>query len=69
MIPSHLATLFWDADLENLTPEAYPDYIILRVLEYGDRDAMEWLKGIFPETEIRRVLTTEARLSRKSATF
>ena len=69
MIPSDLRTLFWDTNLDNFRPEAYPDYTIFRVLELGDDKAMAWLRETFPESEIRRVLCTESRLSRKSANF
>ena len=69
MIPSHLHPLFWDTDLNDFSPEAYPDYTIFRVLEYGDPPALRWLQEVFPEAEIRRVLCTERRLTRKSANF
>ena len=69
MIPSHLRTLFWDTNCDSFEPEAYPDYTILRVLEYGDEPAVAWLRGTFSEAEIRRVLCAEGRLSRKSANF
>jgi hypothetical protein len=69
MIPSHLRALFWDTNLDTFTPEAYPDYTIFRVLELGDEAAVAWLRQTFSEAEIRRVLLTEGRLSRKSANF
>jgi len=69
MIPSDLQTLFWDTDLSIFQPEAYPDYTIFRVLEYGNESAVAWLRKTFSESEIRRVLCSERRLSRKSATF
>jgi hypothetical protein len=69
MIPSNLQTLFWDMNLDTFTPEAYPDYTIFRVLELGDQAAVEWLRKTFSEAEIRRVLSTERRLSEKSANF
>jgi len=69
MIPRNLRTLFWDIDLDTFTPEAYPDYTVLRVLELGDDIAVKWLRETLPETEIRRVLRTERRLSEKSANF
>ena len=69
MIPSHLRTIFWDTNLDTFTPEAYPDYTIFRVLEYGDQAAVIWLRQTFSEAEIRRVLSTEHRLSEKSANF
>jgi len=69
MIPRNLRALFWDTNPDTLTPEAYPDYTIFRVLEFGDEAAVAWLRGIFSEAEIRRVLSTERRLSEKSANF
>jgi len=68
-MPSNLYKLFWDTNLDAFTPEAYPDYTIFRVLELGDEDAVSWLRQTFPEGDIRRVLSTERRLSEKSATF
>jgi hypothetical protein len=69
MIPSNLQTLFWDTNLDTFDPAVYPDYAIFRILEYGSKPAVEWLRQTFSEAEIRRVLCTERRLSRKSANF
>ena len=69
MIPSELEALFWDTDLERFKPAEYPDYAIFRVLEYGNEEALAWLRKTFSEAEIRRVLRSERRLSRKSANF
>jgi hypothetical protein len=69
MIPSYLQTIFWDTNLDTFTPEAYPDYTIFRVLEYGDEEAVTWMRRTFPESEVRRVLCTERRLSRRSANY
>jgi hypothetical protein len=69
MIPSNLQTLFWDTNLATFVPEAYPDYTIFRILELGDEAAVAWLRNTFSEAEICRVLSTERRLSQKSANF
>jgi hypothetical protein len=69
MIPGNLQPLFWDTNLETFAPEDYPDYTIFRVLEFGDEPALAWLRNNFPESEIRRVLRSEQRLSAKSANF
>jgi hypothetical protein len=39
------------------------------VLEYGDDEAVAWMRQTFSESEVRRVLSTERRLSRKSANY
>jgi hypothetical protein len=61
--------LFWDVSLDNFNPAAYPDYTIARVLEMGDEQAVKWMKENFSETDIKRVIATERRLSKKSANF
>ena len=69
MIAEHLHSLFWDVNLESFKPELHPGYTILRVLEYGDRRAVAWLKQTFSEAQIREVIRSERRFSRKSAGF
>ena len=69
MIPQYLHTLFWDTNLDNFDPLAFPTYTIGRILELGNQDAIDWLQDTFSETEIVEVLRTERRLSRRSANF
>jgi hypothetical protein len=69
MIPQHLHPLFWDVNLDNFNPAAYPDYTIARILEIGAEKAVKWMKENFSEADIKRVIATERRLSRKSANF
>ena len=69
MIPLYLHTLFWDTNLDNFDPTDFPEYTITRVLEYGDRDAVSWLRQTFSQAQIVKVVRTERRLSRKSANF
>ncbi len=61
--------LFWDVRSEDFDPSAYPEFTIARVLEYGDDRAVAWLRKLFTEEQIRAVLRTERRLTRKSANF
>jgi hypothetical protein len=69
MIPQYLHTLFWDTNLDNFDPLAFPTYTIGRILEFGGQDAIAWLKATFSETQIVDVVRTERRLSRRSANF
>jgi hypothetical protein len=69
MLPQHLQPLFWDVNLENFNPSAYPDYTIARILELGDENAVKWMKETFAEADIKRVIATEPRLSKRSANF
>ena len=69
MVPSNLRLLFWDTNLENFDPTAYPVYTIERVLEYGDEDAVAWLRRTFAQEQILNVLRTDRHLTRLSANF
>ena len=69
MIPKHFRSLFWDTNLEEFDPTAYPVYTIGRVLEHGDEEAVAWLLRIFTKEEIREVLRNDQHLSPFSANF
>ena len=68
-IPKQLRLLFWDTDVDTFDPTAYPIYTIERVLEYGDEEAIAWLRGMFTRDHIRSVLRTDRRLTFLSANF
>lgn len=69
MVPNTLQSPFWDTNLTTFQPSAYPDYTIFRILEYGDDEAVAWMRENFGAPEIRCVICSERRLSAKSATF
>jgi hypothetical protein len=69
MIPQPLRAFFWDINIDSFDPRAYPEYTIARILEYGDEKAVAWLRRTFSECEIKEVIRTERRLSRRSASF
>ncbi len=69
MIPQHLHRFFWDIDPVKFNPAEYPQYVIGRLLEFGDQEAVRWLRGNFTKEAIEHVVRIERRLSRRSATF
>lgn len=69
MIPQHLRSFFWDVDPTSFDPKEYPEYAIGRLLELGDAAAIAWLRETFSEDQIKSVVRSERRLSRKSANF
>ncbi len=68
-IPKYIQHLFWDINVETFDPLEYPEYTISRVLEFGDEEAAIWIKGLFLESEIKKVIRSDKRLSPKSANF
>ncbi len=69
MIPQELRQFFWDIDTESFDPQDYPEYTIERILELGDSEAVQWLEEQFSEEQIKEVIRTNRRLSKKSANF
>ncbi|MGI0085553.1 MAG: DUF6922 domain-containing protein [Nitrososphaerales archaeon] len=69
MIPNNLRSLFWDVSLEAFDPTSFPEYTVARILEYGDKEAVAWLRETFTEEAIKRVILGERRLSPRTANF
>ncbi len=69
LIPETLKRYFWDVDLEDLSKNKFSYFVIERLLEFGDRKAVKWMKDNFSLEEIERVVCTSRNLSRKSANF
>jgi hypothetical protein len=65
----HLRSLFWDADWSKVDPEKHKKFIIERVLELGDQNAVDWLFSTYSKAEIGRVLKTSRNISVKSANY
>lgn len=68
-LPDFAHRFFWDVDPARLDPEAYPEYVIERLLEHGDLRSVRWMLNNFPPPQIVRVLKTSRRLSAFSANF
>jgi len=69
LIPKFLKKYFWDVDFSRLDKKNYSQFIIERILEYGDERATEWMRKEFKLNEIKNVLQKSKSLSCKSANF
>ena len=61
--------IFWDIDFKNLDTKSHSVYIIGRILEYGDREAVIWMMKNFKKSQIKKVLSGEKGFSPKSANY
>ena len=68
-IPQSLKKYFWDVNPLTLNKKIHPQFIIERILEYGDEKALKWLRENFTLNEIKSILYKSKNLSRKSANF
>lgn len=69
IIAEHLRQFFWETDLSKINIEENKQYIIERILELGDRDAVQWLFSDFSLDEIKKTLEKSKRISKKSLNF
>ncbi len=69
MIPKKFKKYFWETDFENLNKKDYSAYIIERILEYGDREAVIWMMKNFKKSQIKQILAEKRGISRKSANY
>ncbi|MEW6619528.1 MAG: hypothetical protein AB1422_09405 [bacterium] len=68
-LPKYLKKYFWDISFEALNKDNYSNFIIERILEYGDEKAIFWMIKSFSIQLIKNTLLHTRRLSPKSANF
>ena len=67
--PNYVRKYFWETDNENLDLKESSEYIIGRILEYGDIDAVQWMFKNFSKNDIKNVFSKKKYFSLKSANF
>ena len=68
-LPEFLRPLFWEVDFDQLRVRGHERYIIERVLEYGDDQAIRGLYHTFGPYAIADVVRRSRKISRNTATL
>jgi len=68
-VPPILKKYFWEIDFKNLDPKKRAHYVIERLLDVADIEALRWMKRNYSDEEIIHVIKKSPALSLKSATF
>jgi len=68
-LPKFLKQYFWDVDFEKLDLNKRRQYILGRILEHGNQQAVAWMKKNFSRDEVADVLFHFRSVSPKSANF
>ena len=68
-IRSDLKRFFWDVNPNTLDFKKNSEYVIVRILEYGDPEALGWLFKTYNKEMIKKVLREKRGFSKKSANF
>ena len=68
MLPLAKKSLFWDTD--DIDAVKNKRYIIERILKLGNLADYSWLKNVYPEDEIKKVIArNRSELDKKSLNF
>lgn len=68
-IPDRFRPLFWDTRLSNIRIKRNARYIIERILEFGDMNALNWLQKVYSVQAIVDVLNLSRTISKKTRNF
>jgi len=62
-------TLFWDTEFEKLDYKKHADFIIKRVLQYGDKKDYRIIKDKYGIKKIKEIVQKVKHLDKKSTNF
>ncbi len=69
MIPQSLKPFFWDVDFEALSVRNSSHFIISRLMEHGDDEALPFLMRTYSREELRKTLKMSRSISKRSRRF
>ncbi len=68
-LPKFLKKYFWDVDFENIDFKKNQDFIIVRILEYGNAKALVWLFKNVSKNKIKEQVLESPSFSGKTINF
>lgn len=68
-LPEYLRSYFWDVDFDAMKIGESPMFVVKRVIDRGDSQALRWLNLHYSKDIIGKLLRESRDLSAKTATF
>lgn len=68
-LPENLYQFFWDVDPKKVNPSEKPYFVIQRLLDKGNVEAVRWVRKNFATEDIEETLKKYRDFSLKSASF
>lgn len=68
-VPARFHPLFWDVKPRDIDVRQHATYIIERVFELGNLDALLWLQRVYPTALLLETLEVSKKLSPRSRNF
>lgn len=68
-IPEQFRKYFWDVAFNDLSLEKYPGYIAERIMNLGDREAINWLMAVLDRDFILTLVRNSRNLTPKTRNY
>jgi hypothetical protein len=68
-IPENIKILLWDIRKDQILLGEHYQFIIERIMEYGDVGDIKWMESTFSKDKIIKTLKRSKRLSAKTANY
>lgn len=68
-LPDSFKNYFWDVNFNSLSTKEDKSFILKRLLDRGNTEAINWVKKNYNEKEIKDLLQTSRDISAKTANF
>lgn len=68
-LPRRLDKFFWEVYPSRIDLGQHSEYVIARLLEHGDLNAVRWALKVYSKEDIAKVVKQSRQLSRKTANF
>lgn len=69
MTEEKIKKYFWDVDFKSLNLKENKKYILERILEMGDENAVNWMFKIYSKKDILETIKNNRKISLKSSNF
>ncbi len=68
-LPSTFKSYFWDVKFDDLDLKKNPEFILKRIIDRGNTQALRWAQNYFSQNDIKKLILSSRDLSRKTANF
>ncbi|RKZ20786.1 hypothetical protein DRQ18_05655 [bacterium] len=69
MLPECVKRILWDVEKDEVDIREHREFLIKRILEYGDPESIKWVRENYTPEEIKKVIEKGRGLSPKTITL
>ena len=69
MIPEHISQFFWDVRKDSIDLVRNKIYVLSRLMELGDEEAVQWMEQRYSREDFAEILNRKRGLSAKSRNY